>query len=236
MINQSSSIPKWIVFSTAVICFSYLCLTKTGLTAALAVKRCIKSFRESHISVMSGLTVVCMQCQSASVEAHSPVLHTSAWTPPPSMVHNRERTSEECLWKKSFCTQPRGQWRRVLCWYSWKQNLLVPISTYMDMTWQEVTEGAQSLFTKGDELSTHVGRIHYLSKKRRHKSAIGQIQLMDHELDYVCLGKQNCKQKRREYGFSVWGAEHLGHKVTLWSVEKPVSTLPSSPGNQVLHR
>lgn len=185
---------------------------------------------------MSGLTVVCMQCQSASVEAHSPVLHTFAWTPPPSMVHNRERTSEECLWKKSFCTQPRGQWRRVLCWYSWKQNLLVPISTYMDMTWQEVTEGAQSLFTKGDELSTHVGRIHYLSKKRRHKSAIGQIQLMDHELDYVCLGKQNCKQKRREYGFSVWGAEHLGHKVTLWSVEKPVSTLPSSPGNQVLHR
>lgn len=45
-----------------------------------------------------------------------------------------------------------------------KQSLLAPVSSYMDMTWQEVTEGAWDLFTKGDELSAHVGRVHYLSK------------------------------------------------------------------------
>lgn len=48
MVNQSYLIPKWIVFSTAVICFIYLLHTKTGLTAALATKCGIKSSQEMH--------------------------------------------------------------------------------------------------------------------------------------------------------------------------------------------
>lgn len=44
---------------------------------------------------------------------------------------------------------------------------------------------------------------------------MGQIQLMDHELDYVYPDKQNFKQQIGGYVFSAWGAEHLSYKVIL---------------------
>lgn len=44
---------------------------------------------------------------------------------------------------------------------------------------------------------------------------MGQIQLMDRELDYACPGKQNSKQEIGGYVFSSWFAEHLSCKGIL---------------------
>ena len=69
----------------------------------------------------------------------------------------------------------------------------------------------QSFFTNRGKLSSHIGRIHlpeqllFLSVNERAgcKSAMGQIQLMDRELDYACPDKQKSKQEIEDYVFSV---------------------------------
>lgn len=116
---------------------------------------------------------------------------------------------------------PREQQLRVYVGTHENSYLLVPASSYVDMARQQVClwESAKLLhwgrwiiqLWMKNSLSEQL-RFISVNKKARHKSAMGQVQLMDHELDYSCPDKQHSKQEIGGYVFSAWGAEHLSCK------------------------
>lgn len=112
MINQSSSIPKWIVLSTAVICFSDLWQAKAGLTAASTPKCCVKSSQEIRFRGASSRRCLytepkCFSRDSVSHSAHTTSLNTSSYS---GFTAQSPHLKSGCG-RTAFCTvslEPKG--------------------------------------------------------------------------------------------------------------------------------
>lgn len=125
MIKQSSSIPEWIVFSTAVICFSYLWHTEAGLAAALAMKCCFKSSQEIHFRGASSR--LCTQSQSASADsvsrpAHAARLNTSSYS---GFMAQSPHLKGVCG-RTAFCTvslKPKGAAVQHFMWVLMRRHM-----------------------------------------------------------------------------------------------------------------
>lgn len=169
MINQSSSIPEWIVFSTAVICFSYLWQTEPGLTATLAMKCCIKYSQEIHFRGASSHRCLYTEPKCFSRDSISHSAHELAWTLPPT----QDSQHRAPIWKGFVEEQLFAQ----LTWSPGEQQFGFYVGTHkktyvcwclLHLPWiwhgsRSVSEWEQNFFTKGDGLSSHIGRIRYLS-------------------------------------------------------------------------
>lgn len=160
MINQSSSTPEWIVFSAAVICFSYLWHTKPGLTATLAMKCCIKYSQEIHFRGASSHRCLytepkCFSRDSISHCAHATSLHTSSYS---------AFTAQSFSWKGFVEEQLFAQ----LTWSPREQQFGFYVDTHkktcvcwclLHLPWiwhgsRSVSKWEQNFFTKGDGLSS----------------------------------------------------------------------------------
>lgn len=127
MINQSSSIPKWIVFSTAVICFSYLWHTEAGLIAALAMKCCIKSSREIHFRGASSCCCLYTEPKyfsrdSVSHSAHATSLNTSSYS---GFTAQSPHLKRGCG-RTAFCTvnlEPKGVAVQGFMWVLMRRHM-----------------------------------------------------------------------------------------------------------------
>lgn len=126
MTNQSSSIPKWVVFSTAVICFSYLWLTEAGLTAALAPKCCLKSSQEIRFRGASSRRSLytepkCFSRGSVSHSAHATSLNTSSYS---GFTAQSPHLKRGCG-RTAFCTvssQPKGAAVKGCMWVHMRRH------------------------------------------------------------------------------------------------------------------